>query len=69
MLTFLELNSDNSAEVIHVNMGAVAYFARRGNATVVEFLSAKPSVTVRQTPEEIYDLLDKVPGNPGQQGN
>jgi hypothetical protein len=66
MLTFLELNRDTSAETVHVNMGAVAYFERRANSTVIEFLSEKPAVTVRQTPDEIYDLLDKVPNSPGQ---
>lgn len=67
MLTFLELNRDNSADTIHVNMSAVAYFARSGNSTILQFLSDKAApVTVRQTPDEIYDLLDKVPGNPGQ---
>ena len=68
MLTFLELNRDNSPDVLHVNMSAVAHFSRRGNTTVIEFLSEKVApISVRQTPEEIYDLLDKVPGNPGQQ--
>ena len=67
MLTFLELNRDNSADVIHVNMNAVAYFARSGNSTILQFLSDKvAAVTVRQTPEEIYDLLDKVPNSPSQ---
>jgi len=66
MLTFLELNRDNAPDVLHVNMSAVAHFSRRGNATVIEFLSGVAAVAVRQTPEEIYDLLDKVPGNPGQ---
>ena len=67
MLTFLELNRDNSADVVHVNMSAVVYFERRGNATTIEFLSDKvAAITVRQTPDEIYDLLDKVPTSPGQ---
>jgi hypothetical protein len=67
MLTFLELNRDNSADVIHVNMSAVAHFERRGNSTIIEFLSEKvAAVSVRQTPEEIYDLMDKVPTSPGQ---
>ena len=66
MLTFLELNRDNSADVVHVNMGAVVYFERRGNSTTIEFLSEKAAITVRQTPDEIYDLLDKVPTSPGQ---
>lgn len=67
MLTFLELNRDNSAGVVHVNMSAVAYFERTGNATTIQFLSDKAApVTVRQTPDEIYDLLDKVPTSPGQ---
>jgi hypothetical protein len=65
MLTFIELNRDNSADTIHVNMSAVAYFARSGSSTIIQFLSGAP-VTVRQTPDEIYDLIDKVPGNPGQ---
>jgi hypothetical protein len=63
MLTFLELNRDNSADTIHVNMSAVAHFSRRGSSTTIEFLSGLAAVTVRQTPDEIYDLLDKVPGN------
>ena len=67
MLTFLELNRDNSAGVVHVNMSAVAYFERNANYTTIQFLSDKVApVAVRQTPDEIYDLLDKVPGNPGQ---
>lgn len=66
MLTFLELNRDNSAGVIHVNMNAVAYFERTANATTIQFLSDKGAVTVRETPDEIYDLLDKAPNSPGQ---
>jgi hypothetical protein len=67
MLTFLELNRDNSADVIHVNMSAVASFERRGSSTIIEFWSQKlAAVSVRQTPEEIYDLMDKVATNPSQ---
>ncbi|MBN8987592.1 MAG: hypothetical protein J0H42_05080 [Rhizobiales bacterium] len=66
MLTFLELNRENSTGVIHVNMSAVAYFERTANATTIQFLSDKAAVTVRETPDEIYDLLDKAPNSPGQ---
>jgi len=63
MLTFLELNRDNSPDTIHVNMNAVASFERRGNSTIIEFWSQRlQPISVRQTPDEIYDLLDKVPG-------
>lgn len=68
MLTYLKLNRDNSADDIHVNMSEVAYFERRANATIIEFSSQKlTAVTVRQTPDEIYQLMDEVATNPGQQ--
>jgi hypothetical protein len=60
MPTFVALRVDNSDEVIHVNMDAVIKMERHGDQyTSLTFSENNVGsyVTVRETPEEIMDMI------------
>jgi hypothetical protein len=60
MPTFVALRVDNSDEVIHVNMDAVIKMERHADQyTSLTFgeTNVTSNVTVRETPEEIMDMI------------
>jgi len=59
MPKFVSLRSDNTSEIIHVNMDKVlmmAGFEAYTNLTLIDN-SARKNITVRETPTEIMELI------------